>query len=299
MTVQALILVVVLGLHYRHVIVRLVYIWSNDSDWSHGFLIPLFGIYYLYIQRDRFPHDLLGWSLTPRLVGALLLLGAFVIHAGSTLARMEYPKTLALVITVMGVVLMVWGWAVARWSWFAVAFLVFAMPLPRRIYQEATVPLQRVAASASAVALTGYPGVKAYAEDTVVDWDRVGRKGPPPPPLNVEEACSGMRLLMTMMALGVAMAFVNERQMWQRLVMILACAPIAVFCNIIRVTTTGFFTVFGRPEWAHGTPHTLLGLGMLAIAFGLYGGLSHVLNHLFVEGEPEAEVQEMATGGTA
>ena len=135
-------------------------------------------------------------------------------------------------------------------------------------------------------------------DGVVVDWERAGRQGPPPPPLNVEEACSGMRLLMTMTALGVAMAFVNERQLWQRLVMILACGPIAVLCNVIRVTTTGFFTVYDRPDLARGVPHTLLGLGMLVIAFSLYALISHVLSHLFVEGESDEEAREVVPGGT-
>jgi exosortase/archaeosortase family protein len=106
-----------------------------------------------------------------------------------------------------------------------------------------------------------------------------------------------MRLMMTMSALGVAMAFVNERPMWQRLVMILACIPIAVLCNIIRVTTTGFFVVFGREDLARGVWHTLLGLAMLAIAFSLYGAISYVLSHLFVEGEPDDPAAGAETGG--
>jgi exosortase/archaeosortase family protein len=105
-----------------------------------------------------------------------------------------------------------------------------------------------------------------------------------------------MRLLMTMTALGIAMAFFNERPMWQRLIMILTCVPIAVFCNIIRVTTTGFFVVFDREELAHGTSHTMLGLFMLVIAFSLYGAISYILNHLFVEAESE-EHEPMVAGG--
>jgi len=110
-------------------------------------------------------------------------------------------------------------------------------------------------------------------------------KGVPGTPLDIERACSGMRLLITMSALGVAMAFIHRRPIWQRMVMILACVPIAIFCNFVRVTTTGFLVVFEKDELAHGTPHTLLGIGMLFLAFSLYGGLSYVLSHMFVEGD--------------
>ena len=81
------------------------------------------------------------------------------------------------------------------------------------------------------------------------------------------------------------------------MIMILACVPIAIFCNIIRVTTTGFFVVFGKEEMARGFWHTMLGLGMLFIAFSLYGVISYVLSHLFVEHESEPADAEITIGG--
>ena len=295
MTLQVMILVAILGVHYRHVINRLVYIWSNNGDWSHGFIIPLFSVYYLYTQRGRLPRVLEDQRVVSRLVGAAVLVGGLSLHVASTLYQIEYPKSIALVISIMGVVLMVCGWPVARWSWFAVAFLIFAMPLPGQLHEQMTMPLREIAAMVSGGILSMVPDMMAEAQGTVVEWIYKGSSGT----LDIERACSGMRLMITMTALGVAMAFVNERPMWQRLVMVLSCVPIAVFCNIIRVTTTGFLVVSGREELAHGVLHMLLGLGMLAIAFSLYGGISYVLSHLLVEGESEDQGHEMVTGGVA
>jgi len=167
------------------------------------------------------------------------------------------------------------------------------MPLPQRVYQQMTMPLREIATAVSAGVLSAVPDMLTDAQGTVVEYVYQERSGR----LDIERACSGMRLMMTMMALGVAMAFVNERPMWQRLVMILSCVPIAIFCNVIRVTTTGFFVVFGREELARGVWHTMLGLGMLFIAFSLYGGISYVLSHLFVETEPQEGSAETAAGG--
>lgn len=295
MTVQAVLLAAILGWHYRYVIDRLIYIWSHNGDWSHGFIIPLFSIYYLYIQRHRMPRNLTDHRITSGVAGAGLLLAAFLLYMGCTLSRMEYPKTFSLVVSVMGIVLMVCGWPMARWSWFAIVFLIFAMPLPQRLYEQMTMPLREIAAIVSGVVLSTLPDMLAEARGAVVEYIYGGRSGT----LDIERACSGMRLMITMTALGVAMAFVNERPMWQRLVMILSCVPIAIFCNIIRVTTTGFLVVFDRGELARGVWHTMLGLGMLTIAFSLYGGISYVLSHLFVESEPEEEGDEMVTGGAA
>jgi len=293
MTVQAVILAVILGVHYRHVIDALVYVWSHNGDWSHGFIIPLFSLYYLYLQRHRMPVDLPDRNRVARVVGAGLLALAFALHVYCTLAKISYPKSVALVISVLGVVMMTCGWSWTRWSWFAIAFLFFALPLPQRLYFQLTLPLRLIAAEVSAAFLAFLPGMEAQATGAVVEYFYQGKSQT----LDIEQACSGMRLLMTMTALGVAMAFVSERPLWHRLVMILACVPIAIVCNMIRVTTTGFMVVFGRNDLAKGFWHTMLGLGMLTIAFALYGAISYVLNHLFVEHEPDEGVGTSCPAG--
>ena len=290
MTVQAVILAGLLAIHYRPVIERLVYMWRNYGDWSHGFIIPLFSLYYLYLRRHRMPFGMDGGQASARLVGAGLLVLAFAIYVSFTLAQISYPSSVALVISVAGVVLMVCNWPWARWSWFAIAFLIFALPLPDRLYVAMTMPLRFIAARVSAAVLSLVPGMAAEPVGAVVEYFYRGRANT----LDIEQACSGMRLLITMTALGVAMAFLSERPLWHRLVMILACVPIAIFCNIIRVTATGFMVVFEREDLARGFWHTMLGLGMLAIAFSLYGALSYVLNHLYIEHDSDEPTTAVA-----
>ena len=103
------------------------------------------------------------------------------------------------------------------------------------------------------------------------------------PPLNVADACSGMRLLLAFVALGVAMAYLHYRPIWQRLVLLASTIPIAIFCNIVRVTTTGFIYVMIDKKYAVGIYHDMLGLAMLPLAFGLYGLLAWFMSSLFVD----------------
>lgn len=289
---QFILLMLIVAALYRHVLIGLVYSWRNNSDWSHGFIIPFFSLYFLYTQRYRFPGGLHDRNRLPQLFGAILLLMSFGLFVGSIFLKMEYPKRCALLLSMLGVILMVWGWPMFRWSWFAVAFLIFAVPLPSRVFQEITMPLRGVAAVVAAMVLQMIPDMFAEAQGTVVEYIYQGKADV----LDIERACSGMRLLMTMMALGVAMAFMHERPLWQRLVMVLACVPIAIFCNVVRVTVTGLLVVLGRPDLAHGTWHTLMGLAMLFVAFALYGAISYALNHLFVE-ETRADEPVATTGG--
>ncbi len=297
--VQALVIGVLLTLLYWNVLRTLVSKWLTMGDWSHGFLIPVFSLYYLYLQRDRFP----AMAARPGYPGALILAATFVFYLYSTVTSFTYLQSLCLVLTIFGVVYLVCGWPMARWSWFGVAFLLFALPLPGQVYEQITMPLQKVASRSSTPILNLMPGVTAEAENVIisytyeheaVDPTRQGADGRPvrrlvmeAGSLNVEQACSGIRLLMTFAALGVAMAFASDRPLWHRMIMVLSCVPIAVFCNVVRVTTTGVFKIYGYEEWTRGSYHAMLGMGMLVIAFGLFGAISYVLGHLFVDAPGE------------
>ena len=119
--------------------------------------------------------------------------------------------------------------------------------------------------------LTRPPTLSASVSGVVIDVIYKGVKMEPA--LDVAEACSGMRLLMAFMALGVAMAYLHYRPMWQRLILLSSTIPIAIFCNVIRVTVTGFIYILCDPRYAQGVWHDLLGMLMLPLAFGLYGCL--------------------------
>jgi exosortase len=101
--------------------------------------------------------------------------------------------------------------------------------------------------------------------------------------LNVAEACSGMRLLLAFLALGVAMAYLEYRPIIHRIILLASTIPIAIFCNILRVLITGFIHIYIGPEYASGLLHTLLGIVMLGVAFALYGLLAWIMNNLVVE----------------
>jgi len=112
------------------------------------------------------------------------------------------------------------------------------------------------------------------------------------PALDVAEACSGMRLLMAFLALGVAMAYLHYRPIWQRIILLASTIPIAIFCNTIRVTITGFIYVLIHPRYTQGIYHDILGIGMLPLAFALYGFLAWFMSSLFIE-ENEAVAEDI------
>ncbi len=101
---------------------------------------------------------------------------------------------------------------------------------------------------------------------------------------------------MAFVALGVAMAYLHYRPIWQRVVLLVCTIPIAVLCNVVRVTVTGFIFVLIHPKYTQGIYHDTLGLLMLPLAFALYGFLAWFMTALFVE-EVEAPVADIIVRG--
>lgn len=266
---------------------ELVKRWLADGNWSHGWLIPLFSLYALNARRAELRNAIARTSWLG-LVIVLLSLGAFFYSAW--VVPRAYPRALSIVGTVFGLTLFLGGWRIMRVAWFPILFLALAIPLPDRLYVALTMPL-RVFASQVAAALlpTVVPGLFTEAQGVVIDYVIAGR----PSSLNVEEACSGMRSLMSLATLGVATAYVGDRPAWQRWIMVLSCIPIAVFCNIIRVVVTGILIIQGQTDLARGTPHAMLGVGVFALALGLFMLLGWTLNRLVV-----ADTSEPADAAT-
>ncbi len=263
---------------FRHEVETIVGRWLSDSSWSHGFLIPLFSLYFINQRKER----ILGARLKPSYMGFLLLLCGILFYPFNIVhLQYAYLRPIGMIATLGAVVLFLGGWGLIRQTWLAIGFLVFAVPLPQRFYKELTIPMRQLAASVASAVLSVVPALQATATGVIVD---VVYKGEPlEPPLDVAEACSGMRLLMAFLALGVAMAYLHERPMWQRAILLASTVPIAIFCNIVRVTVTGFIYVLLDPKYAQGIYHDMLGLAMLPLAFGLYGALAWFMSSLFID----------------
>lgn len=252
--------------------------WLTDSSWSHGFLIPIFSLYFIHQKKEQ----ILNVRAEPNYFGLVLLfsaIGFYILNRFSP-SGYEYFCRLSIITTLAGVVLFLGGWGLIKFTWLPIAFLVFAVPLPERYYKALTIPMRQWAASVASRLLSLVPELNATANGVIIDVFYQGRLLEPA--LDVAEACSGMRLLMAFMALGVVMAYLHERPLWQRLILLVCTVPIAILCNIVRVTVTGFIYILIHPKYAQGIYHDLLGMAMLPLAFGLYGLLAWFMSSLFI-----------------
>jgi exosortase len=262
---------------------KLVYNWMKP-EWSHGFLIPLFSLYFLNQTKDR----LLPLDPKPSYWGLVGLLACIVFYPLNFVQfQIAYFEYILVIPALIFIVLFLGGWTILRTVWLPIAFLFFAIPLPDRAYKAVTMPMQLLAADISSLVISWIPGIEATANGTVIDVLYHGK--PFNPPLDVAQACSGMRLLMAFVALGVAMAYLHQRPIWQRLVLLLTTIPIAILCNVIRVIITALIYILWDPRYAQGFYHDLLGLLMLPLAFGLYGAIAWFMSNLYTEEEDEQE----------
>jgi len=274
----AIVTVLLIVVYWAPIRGLLVSRWINDGNWSHGFLIPVFSLYFLYMRRDAF--SLVRAS--PNYLGAVILILALAMYFSfAWVIPMGYPQGVSIVVSIFGLTLLLGGWPVVRVAWFPIVFLLLAIPLPHRVYVELSRPLREWSSMAGATLMPVFmSGLHTQAQALVIDYlTPDGRTGQ----LNVEQACSGMRLLMSFLTIGLAMSYLGDRPMWQRWVMVACCIPIAVFCNTVRVTVTGLLTVAGRTDLAQGTPHQVLGIVMLGLALGLFWLLGYVLSNLWVD----------------
>lgn len=223
----------------------------------------------------------LDWGLGALLGG--LLLAAYGIWPGQN----DYLKDMGMILTLFGVVLALTGWAVMRIVWFPIVYLVCAIPWPGLVYTKIAIPLQDVAARAAVVVLN-IAQVDSQVEGTRIVIERASGAARV---LNVAEACAGMRSLMTFIALGAALAFLSiSRPLWQKLIIVASAVPIAILCNVMRVSTVGLLDVYVTEEATQGQAHAFVGLLLLIPAFFLLLGVGWVLDRVFVEVPEESNV---------
>ncbi len=268
---------------------RIVGQWIHDPGWSHGFIIPVFSLYFINQRKN----DILSMNMRPNYLGLVLLivgLTVYVFNMAVPSMRLGYPRQVLMIAVMGAVVLFLGGWTLIKYTWLPITFLIFAIPLPQGYYFRLTKPMRLLAADASVALLNLVSGIEATASGVIINVFYNGKKigsG-----LDVAEACSGMRLLLAFVALGVAMAYLQYRPPWQRLVLLISTIPIAILCNITRVTITGLIYVFIGPQYTQDIYHDMLGMAMLPLAFALYGLIAWFMSNLFVE-EAQAVSQDV------
>jgi exosortase len=231
------------------------YHWTNDENYSHGFLVPLISLYFASQVYRRGPIPVRGGTG----LGCVLFCLALAVRLFTVVVPIPFVGDLALLTAMAGLFAVLFGSMALRRYWFAFFFLIFMIPLPVALYSRIASPLQLLASrvAANVMNASGVPVLREGNKMTLPGGTQ----------LFVAEACSGVRQLTGFLALTTAVAYLSTRPPWYRLVVILSAFPIALSANIARVVLTGLVMHFLNPQYASGAFHTLEGL--LMMGFGL------------------------------
>ena len=231
---------------YYQVLCKLVTDWWQIPDFSHGFLVPLFAAYLVWEKRKA----LLATRIAPAWSGiAVMALGLVVLLLGVYGSEL-FLSRVSLLILLAGLVALFGGWQLLKELRFALLVLLLAIPLPAIIFNQITFPLQ-ILASKLASGLLPLFGVPVLREGNVIELPLIR--------LEVAEACSGIRSLMSLVTLSVFYGYFMEKSVWRRILLVLTSIPIAIAANAVRILGTGLCVQYWDPDKAMGFFHEFSG----------------------------------------
>lgn len=253
---QLALLLATIGYLYFDILARLVRQWMDDDNYSHGFFVPLFVAFVLWSERARLrsvPQRPAGFGLVV-MAGALFTLAVGVVGAELFLSRSSLPLLLA------GLVIFFLGWSYFRALLFPWACLFLAIPLPAIIFNQIAFPLQ-LFASRLASELLQLVGVPVLREGNVIHL--------PAMILEVVEACSGIRSLVSLGTLAIIYGYLLEPRVFRRILLALGAIPVAVVANSLRIVGTGLLGQFWSADKAEGFFHTFSGWILFVLSLAL------------------------------
>jgi exosortase len=264
---QVAVLVVLIGWLYSSILYHLVGQWWQDPNFSHGFFVPLFSAFVLWQDRSR----LAAVPVTPSSWGLLIVVVALCVLILGVMGAELFLSRVSLLLLVAGLIIFFLGWNYFRAVLFPWAFLVLMIPIPAIVFNQITFPLQLLA---SKVAATVLPilGVPVLREGNVINLPAMA--------LEVAEACSGIRSLLSLTTLAIIYGYLMEPRNSVRVLLALASLPIAVAANSFRIVGTGLLVQYWDPEKAEGFFHLFSGWLIFVISL-LMLFLFHRIMRLF------------------
>lgn len=251
---KSAIIVACLVLLYFRVLQGLVSDWIHMPDFSHGFLIPIVSFYFVYERRKELS------ALSPSTAWGgigLIVLGILFFLLGN-LATEFFTMRFSMLVVLGGIVLFLLGKEFFKTLLFPIVFLIFMIPIPSVLMDRITFPMQLFASKVAAKSLY-LIGIPALREGNIILLANTS--------LEVAEACSGIRSLISLLALSVVFAYFSQKTTLKRVLLVLSTFPIAIIANAARVTGTGILAHHYGDKVAQGFFHGFSGWILFVVAF--------------------------------
>jgi exosortase len=238
---------------FKEIIAALVQDWSGNENYTHGFLIVPIALYFVWERRSRF----IAAIHKPSYAGAVIFVPAII---GAVLNMHPFVNHMTMWFCLIGILLFLFGWKRLKVLAFPLLFLLLMIPIPAIIFNSLTFPLQILSSQFGAWTLSMCQ-IPVLREGNIIQLANTS--------LEVAEACSGIRSLISLLTLGILYGYFVESRLWMRLFIALASIPIAIAANAFRVAGTGIAAHYIGPEAAVGFFHTFSGWLVFVIAFSM------------------------------
>jgi exosortase len=240
----------------------------DDANYSHGFLVPFFCAYVLWERR----RELSELVPKPTSTGLVVLLGSIgVLFLGSLGAELFLAR-ISLLGVIIGLLLFFHGWTMVKKLAFPLSALLLMIPIPGVIYYQLVFPLQLLASQLAAAALQASHLMPVFREGNILVL--------PSARLEVAEACSGIRSLMSLLTIGVIYGYLSENRTWVRCVLCLLIVPIAVLSNSARVFLAAVGSEYIGMSVVEGTSHFVSGIFLFLVSIMMLMGCHSLLRVL-------------------
>jgi exosortase len=250
-----MVLVASVAVLYAPVLDRLVRQWYSDPEYSHGFLVPVISGFVLWRKRDlisKIP------SQPSAVLGVVTVLVALVLLFLGSLGAELFLTRISLILIVVGLTLYFQGFPLLRALSFPIGFLLLAIPLPALIYNQIVFPLQLFASQLATGILDVTHAMPILREGNVLIL--------PNTTLEVVEACSGIRSLMSLTTLAIGYGYLVEKSIPIRCLLAIGTVPVAVIANGTRVMVTALLSYYVNPKAAEGLTHEFSGIVIFIVA---------------------------------
>jgi len=255
---------------YRSIVTQHLHSRDKPEDWGHAYVIPLISGWIIWQRRREIgaaAAQFAGRAFWPALAPLLLFVLCYVFFL------VGFPNHMFAGFTIIGglgsVLLLLTGPSAFRKMFLPLLYLVFAFTISEAILNKITFPLQLVASQGATLMLKIAAPIFGYTADVDGNTITIIPSKGAPIPLNVAEACSGMRMVIAFFALAGAVALFSCRFWWQRIALMLLAAPVAVLMNTIRVAVLGLASLY-NPALASGDAHMFIGTLLLIPGLGLF-----------------------------
>ncbi len=255
---------------YWPTLLHLVGQWWSDPNFSHGFFVPLFSAFVIWQERGR----LARIRSNPSWIGIFVLLAGLGLLIVGRLGAELFLDRSSLLLVLAGVIILFLGWNLFRALLFPWAFLLLMIPIPTILFNQITFPLQLLASKVAAAVLP-LMGVPILREGNVINLPSMA--------LEVAEACSGIRSLMSLITLAIMYGYLMEKRVWVRWLLALASVPIAVAANSIRIIGTGLLVQYWDADKAEGYFHASWGWIIFVVSLILLYAVHGLVRFFFPE----------------